>query len=93
MFVLIARCHYLTVKWYKKDSKGEKCIFFSNLTSILVEEGTLKEKVYNKQKIYVYNQALFPEVQKSQIKELDLRINDAKIKLQEIQHKVSENIF
>ncbi|XP_063720263.1 homologous-pairing protein 2 homolog [Symsagittifera roscoffensis] len=60
------------------------------MTSILVEEGTLKEKVYNKQKVYVYNQALFPEVQKSQIKELDLRINDAKIKLQEIQHKVKQ---
>ncbi|XP_075261188.1 homologous-pairing protein 2 homolog [Convolutriloba macropyga] len=53
-----------------------------------VEEGTVIEKIYGKQKVYVYNQALFPQVNKAQIQDLDHQINEVKIKLQECQQKI-----
>ena len=55
-----------------------------------VSEGFVIEKLNNKQKVYVYNQSLFPKVDKSQIQELDQKINEYKISLQEGEQKMKE---
>ena len=52
-------------------------------------ENTVVEKVFGKQKVYVINQDLFPEVNQAELKELDLKINEKKMQLQEVKDKVS----
>ncbi|KAL7641478.1 UNVERIFIED_CONTAM: hypothetical protein RMT77_007349 [Armadillidium vulgare] len=53
----------------------------------LVENGSLKEKVYGKQKVYVITQDNFPPLEDGKLKELDAKINelteDLKIKTKE----------
>ncbi|ROT80199.1 hypothetical protein C7M84_001049 [Penaeus vannamei] len=42
----------------------------------LVADGSVKEKVYGKQKVYVFDQSQFPPLDETQLKEMDRKITD-----------------
>ncbi|XP_037796141.1 homologous-pairing protein 2 homolog [Penaeus monodon] len=42
----------------------------------LVADGCVKEKVYGKQKVYVFDQSQFPPLDETQLKEMDRKITD-----------------
>ena len=48
-----------------------------------MSQGKIIEKVYGKQKVYMVNQSLFPEVSGAQLKEMEKKIGDLQGSLKE----------
>ncbi len=46
-----------------------------------MSQGKIVEKVYGKQKVYVANQSHFPEVDKSELKEMERRLGETQERL------------
>ena len=49
----------------------------------MATENKVMEKVYGKQKVYVVNQELFPNVEEAEIKSMDMKITELTAKLSE----------
>ncbi|KAG0698659.1 Homologous-pairing protein 2 [Chionoecetes opilio] len=56
----------------------------------LTAEGTVREKAYGKQKVYVYNQELFPPLDETQLKEMDTRTAELCTTLKEKETQLCE---
>ena len=56
----------------------------------LVSEGRVREKQYGKQKVYVVNQSLFPDVDEEEIKKMDKEITDLSGQLQSMQKECQQ---
>ncbi|CAH8568323.1 unnamed protein product [Schistosoma turkestanicum] len=54
----------------------------------LVEEGSVKEKVYGKQKVYVYDQTKLPSFDENEIKKMEAQSENLSIELAEEQKKL-----
>eukprot|EP00118_Oscarella_pearsei_P004540 m.19618 g.19618 ORF g.19618 m.19618 type:complete len:213 (+) comp27872_c0_seq3:80-718(+) len=51
----------------------------------LAAKGTIREKVYGKQKVYVANQSDFPSVDESELKEMDVKVGQLTGELKSLQ--------
>ena len=56
-----------------------KCV--QRTLDLLVSQNKLVEKVYGKQKVYMVNQSLYPEVTTSELKKMEERIGELQEKL------------
>ncbi|KAK4299658.1 hypothetical protein Pmani_028080 [Petrolisthes manimaculis] len=57
---------------------------------LIVSEGSVREKVYGKQKVYVYNQEQFPALDQEELKKMDTQINDLTTSLHQAEKEALE---